>query len=94
MISQRQSNTLEPVVDTAPAPAPGLTALVSAVRDAVAKHSSWADTAELVASALERHFPSPRILTAERERDWRRERVCSARRHPPCWMTPNTHHVT
>jgi 3-mercaptopropionate dioxygenase len=65
MISQRHSNTLEPVVDPALAPAPGLTALVGAVRNAVGKHTSWADTAELVASALERHLPSPDVLTAE-----------------------------
>jgi 3-mercaptopropionate dioxygenase len=43
----------------------GLTALATAVRAAVAERTNWADTAELVASALERHLPSPGILTAE-----------------------------
>jgi predicted metal-dependent enzyme (double-stranded beta helix superfamily) len=43
----------------------GLTALATAVRVAVAKRTDWADTAELVASALKRHLPSPSILTAE-----------------------------
>jgi 3-mercaptopropionate dioxygenase len=42
-----------------------LTALAAAVRVAVAKRTNWADTAEVVASALERHLPSPSILTAE-----------------------------
>jgi predicted metal-dependent enzyme (double-stranded beta helix superfamily) len=46
-------------------PAPGLDALVSAVRVAVGKRANWRDTAELVASALERHLPSPSMLTAE-----------------------------
>jgi predicted metal-dependent enzyme (double-stranded beta helix superfamily) len=31
----------------------------------VGRHTDWADTAQLVASALERHLPSPSILTAE-----------------------------
>ena len=38
---------------------------MTAVRAGVAEHTNWADTAELVASALERHLPSPSILTAE-----------------------------
>jgi 3-mercaptopropionate dioxygenase len=45
--------------------APGLAALAAAVRAAVAKRVDWRDTAQLVASALARHLPSPRILTAE-----------------------------
>ena len=48
-----------------PPTAPGLTALATAVRAAVAERTNWADTAQLVASALERHLPSPSILTAE-----------------------------
>jgi hypothetical protein len=38
---------------------------VPAVRVAVAGRINWADTAELVASVLERHPPSPNIPTAE-----------------------------
>jgi hypothetical protein len=67
MISQRHSETHagEPSVDAPPTPAPGLAALTTAVRVAVAKRGDWADTAQLVASALDRHLPSPNILTAE-----------------------------
>jgi predicted metal-dependent enzyme (double-stranded beta helix superfamily) len=39
--------------------------LAAAVRDAVGKHADWADTARMVASALERNLPSPSILTDE-----------------------------
>jgi 3-mercaptopropionate dioxygenase len=39
--------------------------LAAAVRDAVGKHADWADTARMVASALERNLPSPGILTDE-----------------------------
>jgi 3-mercaptopropionate dioxygenase len=39
--------------------------LASAVRAAVAKRAGWRETARLVASELERHLPSPSILTAE-----------------------------
>jgi 3-mercaptopropionate dioxygenase len=35
------------------------------VRVAVAKRANWAETAQLVASGLEQHLPSPSILTAE-----------------------------
>jgi predicted metal-dependent enzyme (double-stranded beta helix superfamily) len=57
MVSPRQSQTL--------AREPGLAALTDAVRAAVRGHGDWRETAELVASALERHLPSPGILTAE-----------------------------
>jgi predicted metal-dependent enzyme (double-stranded beta helix superfamily) len=40
-----------------------LDGLAHAVRFAVGKRASWGDTAQLVASALERHLPSPSILT-------------------------------
>ena len=40
-------------------------ALATVVRAAVGERAGWADTAELVASALERNLPSPSILTAE-----------------------------
>src|SRR5262245_47224829 len=67
MINQRQSHMLagEPSRGRAPTEAPGLAALSAAVRAAVAKHADWRDTAQLVASALERNLPSPSILTAE-----------------------------
>jgi predicted metal-dependent enzyme (double-stranded beta helix superfamily) len=39
--------------------------LAGAVRAAVAVRTGWLETARLVASELERHLPSPRILTAE-----------------------------
>jgi 3-mercaptopropionate dioxygenase len=67
MISQRQSDI--PVGKqrrgAAPTAAPGLAALAAAVRVAVAKRADWGDTAQLVASALERHLPSPSVLTPE-----------------------------
>jgi predicted metal-dependent enzyme (double-stranded beta helix superfamily) len=74
MISQRQSHTLagEPGLGRAPTEAPGLAALTTAVRAAVGKRANWRDTAQLVASALERHLPSTSILTAE-ERNGDRE---------------------
>jgi 3-mercaptopropionate dioxygenase len=67
MISQRQSETLagEPGLARAPTEAPGLAALTTAVRAAVGERADWRDTAQLVASALERHLPSPSILPAE-----------------------------
>jgi predicted metal-dependent enzyme (double-stranded beta helix superfamily) len=42
-----------------------LDTLATAVRVAVARRSGWRETARLVASELERHLPSPSILTAE-----------------------------
>jgi predicted metal-dependent enzyme (double-stranded beta helix superfamily) len=67
MVNQRQSHTLagEPGLGGAPTDAPSLAALTTAVRAAVGKHANWRDTAQLVAAALERHLPSPTILTAE-----------------------------
>jgi 3-mercaptopropionate dioxygenase len=46
-------------------PVEELTELVAGVRTAVATHSSWSDTAQLVAEQLRRHLPSPDVLTAE-----------------------------
>jgi 3-mercaptopropionate dioxygenase len=40
-------------------------ALVSATRAAVNTDADWAETAELVAAELERHLPTPDILTNE-----------------------------
>jgi 3-mercaptopropionate dioxygenase len=67
MISQPPSETHagEVSVDAPPTPAPGLAALTTAVRVAVGKRADWGDTAQLVASALDRHLPSPNILSAE-----------------------------
>ena len=42
--------------------------LVDAIRDVVGRHDSWADTSRLVAHELERHLPSPDVLTAEQRR--------------------------
>jgi predicted metal-dependent enzyme (double-stranded beta helix superfamily) len=42
-----------------------LDTLATAVRAAVARRTGWLETARLVASELERHLPSPSILTAE-----------------------------
>jgi len=42
-----------------------LETLAAAVRAAVTRRSGWQETARLVASELERHLPSPSILTAE-----------------------------
>ena len=52
-------------VGPAPTAGPGLDGLAAAVRVAVGERANWRDTAELVASALERQLPSPSILTAE-----------------------------
>jgi 3-mercaptopropionate dioxygenase len=67
MTSQVQSETRagEQHRGSTPSTARGLAALATAVRAAVGRHANWRDTAELVASALERHLPSPSILTAE-----------------------------
>jgi 3-mercaptopropionate dioxygenase len=67
MFSQRLSNTFAGVSGLAPAPpdALGLAALAAAVRAEVGKHADWPETAQLVASALELHLPSPGILTPE-----------------------------
>jgi len=42
-----------------------LDTLASAVRAAMARRIGWLETARIVASELERHLPSPSILTAE-----------------------------
>jgi 3-mercaptopropionate dioxygenase len=67
MTSQPQSDTFagEPGLRSAPSATPELAALTTAVRAAVGKRADWRDTAQLVASALERNLPSPSILTAE-----------------------------
>src|SRR3954467_6745234 len=46
-------------------PAAELSELVNGVRTVVAAHTSWSDTAELVAERLREHLPSPDVLTAE-----------------------------
>ena len=67
MINQRQPDTLagKRRPGHTSAAAPELAALASVVRGAVSERADWADTARLVAAALERHLPSPSILTAE-----------------------------
>ena len=67
MSSQSQSKmfAVESGLAAAPPVALGLARLAAAVRVAVGKRADWADTAQLVASALERHLPSPSILTAQ-----------------------------
>ena len=67
MINQRQPDSLagKPRPGVTPAAAPDLAALASVVRGAVSERADWADTARLVAAALQRHLPSPSILTAE-----------------------------
>jgi 3-mercaptopropionate dioxygenase len=67
VINQRQPDTLagNPRLGHTPAAAPELAGLASVVRAAVRERADWGDTARLVASALERHLPSPSILTAE-----------------------------
>jgi predicted metal-dependent enzyme (double-stranded beta helix superfamily) len=42
--------------------------LVGAVREVVGRHESWTETANAVARELERHLPSPDVLTAEQRR--------------------------
>ncbi len=41
--------------------------LIAGIRQAIAQHASWPQTAELVGDQLRRHLPGPDILTA-RER--------------------------
>jgi 3-mercaptopropionate dioxygenase len=68
MFSQRQSDTVAEELGLGSARPESPAVLAAAVRDAVGRHADWADTARLVASALERHLPSPSILTAEQRR--------------------------
>ena len=66
MSSKDQAETFGSATGLVPAPpAGGLSALAAAVRAEVCKHADWPETAHHVASALERHLPSPGILTAE-----------------------------
>jgi 3-mercaptopropionate dioxygenase len=45
--------------------APGIEELVAAVRAVVSNDADWQRTAGLVSGELERHLPSPELLTAE-----------------------------
>jgi 3-mercaptopropionate dioxygenase len=45
--------------------ATGLEQLVAAVRAVVSDHADWQETAERVAAELQRHLPSPGVLTPE-----------------------------
>jgi 3-mercaptopropionate dioxygenase len=53
----------EPRIGAAPPAAAELDDLTAAVRSAIAMRTDWGETAELVATELERHLPSPDILT-------------------------------
>jgi 3-mercaptopropionate dioxygenase len=56
----------EPVIAVdAHAGALGIDELVAAVRAVVQKGAGWRETAQLVASELEQHLPSPDVLTPE-----------------------------
>jgi predicted metal-dependent enzyme (double-stranded beta helix superfamily) len=44
---------------------PGLSDLVGEVREVVARHAGWHETAALVGAVLRRTMPSPDVLTAE-----------------------------
>jgi predicted metal-dependent enzyme (double-stranded beta helix superfamily) len=46
-------------------PASSLSPLVAGIRSAVESHAGWAETAQLVADALQRNLPTPDVLTAE-----------------------------
>jgi predicted metal-dependent enzyme (double-stranded beta helix superfamily) len=67
MISNGQSGAFarEASIEPARPVGPGLDRLATAVRAAIGKRGDWRDTAQLVASELERHLPSPSILAAE-----------------------------
>ena len=67
MISQGKSKRLprKPGIDPAAPASPGLDELAAAVRIAVGKRAGWQETAQLVASELERHLPAPSILTPD-----------------------------
>jgi 3-mercaptopropionate dioxygenase len=39
--------------------------LITGIRDAVAQHATWPQTAELVGAQVRRHLPGPDILTAQ-----------------------------
>jgi predicted metal-dependent enzyme (double-stranded beta helix superfamily) len=64
------SNSRQLTAPGGPAPAvldvaPTLDDLVTAVRAAVGHRADWARTARLVADALDRHLPTPDLLTAD-----------------------------
>jgi 3-mercaptopropionate dioxygenase len=49
-------------------PATELSELLGGIRTVVAAHTSWSETAELVAEQLRQHLPGPEVLTAEQRR--------------------------
>src|SRR5918994_7875008 len=67
MTSRSHAITLQagPSIGPAPSPAPGLDALVTAVRAAVSRHADWRQTARLVAAALKCGLPSAAVLSDE-----------------------------
>jgi len=44
---------------------PGLDDLIAGIRAAVGRRAEWPETARLVAAELERHLPTPEVLTEE-----------------------------
>jgi predicted metal-dependent enzyme (double-stranded beta helix superfamily) len=85
----------------------GLDELVAAVRVVVDKHADWKETARLVATELERHLPTPDVLTdGQRIGDPRRYRSYPIHTEPdgsfsvvalvwrPGQVTPIHDHVT
>jgi len=58
--------TAVPVVPTTPLSNPRCPAgLITGIREAIAQHGSWAQTAELAGEQVRRHLPGPDILTAQ-----------------------------
>jgi predicted metal-dependent enzyme (double-stranded beta helix superfamily) len=51
-------------------PTAQLAPLVAGVRDAVAAHADWSETAALVAETLREHLPTPVVLTPEQREGW------------------------
>ena len=59
------ARTLKGMTATEIHPTAQLSPLVDGVREAVAAHGDWNDTARLVADQLRRHLPTADVLTAE-----------------------------
>jgi predicted metal-dependent enzyme (double-stranded beta helix superfamily) len=50
---------------TATRPVTELTELLAGIRNAIGRHQSWSDTADLVADEMRAHLPGPDVLTTE-----------------------------
>jgi 3-mercaptopropionate dioxygenase len=64
MVEKTRSGRLAGTLDARPA-RPGLDDLIAGSRAAVGRHADWPETAQLVAAELERHLPTPDVLTEE-----------------------------